>query len=250
MPNMEDPKKFYFGVVKDELEAVRLFEGTRQGLVSRVQKRLSTSEQASITSGNIFVWDSKDSKITRWTDGKKWTGSRVFGPFLIYKEVDAVSKCKDSQLPKSSSTGNLISKNVRPEKQVEKVGGLRKLTYTIFTAEGAKLNLVAYYADNDIPQLPRACDDERVRDLSIPMEMYPDPSRFTYHSKRLTFSARWKNGYSFLVPSHPETRGFPVAQRAPPTPTLHLQGAEFLLQLQHERRHTKHSIAHLVHSTT
>lgn len=58
-------------------------------LVTPMLDRLSLQDRATISSGCVFVWNEKDSGMKRWTDGKRWSKSRVEGLFLIYKQMEA-----------------------------------------------------------------------------------------------------------------------------------------------------------------
>src|SRR5436305_2188385 len=78
----------YYGYVKSPQDAILLFEACRMGFLSRIQRRLSEKERASIRSGSVFVWDEREAGMRRWTDGKSWSASRVSGSFLTYREME------------------------------------------------------------------------------------------------------------------------------------------------------------------
>ncbi|OQS55493.1 FGP1 [Ecytonucleospora hepatopenaei] len=46
-----------------------------------------------IGSGQIYVYSENESQIKRWTDKRKWTPSRVYGCFLMYREMNG-NLCK------------------------------------------------------------------------------------------------------------------------------------------------------------
>ncbi|KAJ1886490.1 Gluconate transport-inducing protein, partial [Coemansia sp. IMI 209127] len=77
----------YHGYVETTDDALRIFEACRRGILMRRNRRLCESERTGISSGSLFVWDESESGIRRWTDGKKWSPSRVNGCFLVYTEL-------------------------------------------------------------------------------------------------------------------------------------------------------------------
>ncbi|KIM93905.1 hypothetical protein OIDMADRAFT_86002, partial [Oidiodendron maius Zn] len=77
----------YQGYVQTPADAIKLFEACRLGLLPRIQRRLSTEERQLITSSSVFVWDEQEAMMRRWTDGKLWSGSRVWRNFFLYREI-------------------------------------------------------------------------------------------------------------------------------------------------------------------
>lgn len=54
----------------------------------KVKRRLREEERKLIRSGQVFVFDEKESGIKRWTDGLVWSPSRILWNFLVYRQVD------------------------------------------------------------------------------------------------------------------------------------------------------------------
>lgn len=78
----------YRGTIEDKLDAIYLIEAVRQDRIPEIRDRISKHQRCRyIKPGNIFVWSEKNAKIKRWTDGKKWSASRVSGMFLTYYEM-------------------------------------------------------------------------------------------------------------------------------------------------------------------
>lgn len=67
-------------------EAYLVVHAVRLGIISPLSKRLSARERTVIKSGSIFVFIRDLNGITRWTDGRMWSSSKISGPFLLYKE--------------------------------------------------------------------------------------------------------------------------------------------------------------------
>lgn len=54
----------------------------------KVKRRLREEERKMIRSGQVFVFDERESGIKRWTDGLVWSPSRILWNFLVYRQVD------------------------------------------------------------------------------------------------------------------------------------------------------------------
>ncbi|CAE6432254.1 unnamed protein product [Rhizoctonia solani] len=65
-----------------------VFEAVRRGLLPMITHRLSASDRDLLRSGEVFCWEEADYKggLERWTDGRKWSQSRMREPFLFYTE--------------------------------------------------------------------------------------------------------------------------------------------------------------------
>nr|KAJ3422517.1 hypothetical protein HK105_007734 [Polyrhizophydium stewartii] len=79
----------FYGFVATPLDAAILIfaSETRSGVIP-IQRRLLSVERDMIRSGSIFVFSESDSGMKRWTDGMRWSKSRVEGQFLVYRRVD------------------------------------------------------------------------------------------------------------------------------------------------------------------
>lgn len=74
----------FFGYIETTKDALLVFEAARRGMVPRVTRRLlDTEKQQMIKSGAVFIFDSSESGIRRWTDGMEWSPSRILGNFLV-----------------------------------------------------------------------------------------------------------------------------------------------------------------------
>ncbi|KAI8321529.1 hypothetical protein GQ54DRAFT_261608, partial [Martensiomyces pterosporus] len=69
-------------------DALTIFEACRQGILPRVVRRLTDREKQQIDDGTIIVFDEKEAKMKRWTDGRLWTPSRILDNFLVYRELE------------------------------------------------------------------------------------------------------------------------------------------------------------------
>jgi Gti1/Pac2 family transcription factor len=77
----------FHGKIENETECIILIDLARNGIIPRVQRRLTASERRRIRSGSIFVYWEDESSIRRWTDDMSWTPSRIQGVFLVYMQL-------------------------------------------------------------------------------------------------------------------------------------------------------------------
>lgn len=68
-------------------DALLIFECVRRGVMPKVKRRLREDERRLIRSGQVFVFDEKESGIKRWTDGLLWSPSRILWNFLVSEGV-------------------------------------------------------------------------------------------------------------------------------------------------------------------
>ncbi|OIR58778.1 MAG: uncharacterized protein A8A55_0403 [Amphiamblys sp. WSBS2006] len=91
-PDLHDIKKrlfgqeTFFGYVESVEDAELLVYGCLSGLLPTTKKRLLFSDRVQIRDGSVFVFGVRESRMERWTDGLRWGPSRVFYPFLYYRE--------------------------------------------------------------------------------------------------------------------------------------------------------------------
>src|SRR5690348_5898474 len=90
MQSDHDVQPSYFGFVETRDDAVILIQACLQGRLRFVHRRPTWSEQPFVAqSGHVFIYEETASGIQRWTDGRRWSPSRVLGEFLIYGERSA-----------------------------------------------------------------------------------------------------------------------------------------------------------------
>ncbi|KAJ1658320.1 Gluconate transport-inducing protein [Dispira simplex] len=228
----------YHGYIESGHDALLLFEACRLGYFSRVQRRLSDKERATIRSGSIFVWDEEESGMRRWTDGKTWSPSRVLGCFLTYQEL--IPKRRNSRTTPAvspvmtRSTSMDLDGDVSPSQYglsldypsshcspgtsstsinslALKDGGLVKKSLSLNTAEGHRLHLICYYNKHDVQErrLGTPSFDPRIAHLVVPPGLYPDmmpePSVPYEH-------------HVYTPPAHPRMGEFPPVMVVPGTP--------------------------------
>lgn len=169
----------YHGQVKTPLDAILLFEACRVGILPRVQHRLSDHDRAKIAHGYVYVWDEHEAAIRRWTDGKSWSASRVFGAFLTYRETYGDSNCSNHSKQSSSAASNSGSSS---PVAVVKPDGLVRYSLLIETTTGQRLHLVSYVSSKTTTEeLIQPSYDPFFKNLKIPFGLYPDTLVPTMH---------------------------------------------------------------------
>jgi hypothetical protein len=160
----------YLGYIKNAHDALMLFEACRIGVLRSSGRRLSETEREEfITSGAIFVWDESNSQIKRWTDGRKWSPSRIHGPFLIYRE--------------KPTPGEKLHVAVGRRYMIKK-------TISATLPNNQKLHLISYYFEEDICRLMCPSADARLIDLPIDTSLYPELSKDVRLNYRNSFNSR------------------------------------------------------------
>jgi hypothetical protein len=76
-------KVSFDGVVHNTEDAHRLIQAVRLRLIPRVRRRLNDLERHAIRSGSVFVYESNESNIKRWTDGLSWKKINTGGDFMV-----------------------------------------------------------------------------------------------------------------------------------------------------------------------
>ncbi|KAJ2155315.1 Gluconate transport-inducing protein [Coemansia sp. RSA 637] len=155
MARMEPTYRGYIATTDD---ALLMFEACRLGMLQRRTRRLCERERSMLESGCVYVWDENESGIRRWTDGKRWSPSRVNGCFLSYTELEP----KNNELPDISD--------------MPLDNGMIKKSMTLFTKQNSKLHLICYYSTRDVEsrRLVTPSQDPRLCNISIPRSLYPE----------------------------------------------------------------------------
>ncbi|KAJ2850526.1 Gluconate transport-inducing protein [Coemansia brasiliensis] len=155
----------YNGHIASADDALLLFEACRLGILKRRKYRLCESERINLASGSVYVWDEKEAGVRRWTDGKRWSPSRVSGFFLVYLELESRKQASNLSHMQRSDSSDIPLEN-----------GLIKKTLSLFTTQNSKLHMVCYYRKSDVDsgRLTSPSQDPRLCKISIPRSLYPD----------------------------------------------------------------------------
>ncbi|KDN48435.1 hypothetical protein K437DRAFT_85607 [Tilletiaria anomala UBC 951] len=104
MSTLADPisESSWQGYVSSTQDALLLFEAAKRGHIPKIRRRLRDNERKRlIKSGQIFLFEERESGIKRWTDGLLWSPSRILQNFLVYRQIDR--KPASNASPKSAT---------------------------------------------------------------------------------------------------------------------------------------------------
>ncbi|TBU50451.1 Gti1/Pac2 family-domain-containing protein [Dichomitus squalens] len=168
---MSTDTPLFEGFVDTTMDALRLIEAARRGLIPRVTRRLNDFERRTmVKSGAVFIFSVEESGIKRWTEGLAWSQSRISGNFLLYREVADRSARTSQQLadiPMYPHRAHL------PEPQLSyKPRGLVKKTITV-KIDGSDYHLISYYTQEDLATglLRRPTSHPDLMAIEIPPEL-------------------------------------------------------------------------------
>ncbi|KAH9850293.1 Gti1/Pac2 family-domain-containing protein [Lenzites betulinus] len=177
------------GFVDTTMDALRLIEAARRGLIPRVTRRLNDFERRTmIKSGAVFIFSVEESGIKRWTEGLAWSQSRISGNFLLYREVadrSARTANQFADLPGYSPAGHMPEPHLsyKPRGLIKKVIALvrfmkpppdfaRQQTITV-KIDGSDYHLISYYTQEDLATglLRRPTSRSDLMAIDIPPEL-------------------------------------------------------------------------------
>ncbi|KAJ7189515.1 Gti1/Pac2 family-domain-containing protein [Mycena pura] len=169
--------------IRDVNDVLVILEAVRRGILPLITFRLSESERGQLRSGNIFVWQESahGGGLVRWTDGRKWSQSKVCAECLFYEEKVEISQEERvaksmRRLQRICNPGTIIpppARNQRPSK----AGGLTKRTYSFYvrlpgSRKARKWHAVAYNLSPEGASLPVIDDYPELRDIRVPAGVF------------------------------------------------------------------------------
>ncbi|KAJ7182999.1 Gti1/Pac2 family-domain-containing protein [Mycena crocata] len=175
--------------IRDITDAHRVLEAVRLKVLPRIKRRLAPHERAQLRSGMVFVWEESDDDdgLVRWTEGKRWSQSKMRGDCLFYEEkighTDEERQAKAARRAmKASDSCDAIPAPPKRKDRPSKVDGLIKQTYSVTVhlpgvASPRKWHIVAYLSTRDTSQLPVVEDYDYLRDIRIPDGVFFSSSR-------------------------------------------------------------------------
>ncbi|KAI0049058.1 hypothetical protein FA95DRAFT_1604731 [Auriscalpium vulgare] len=170
--------------IRDSKDAHIILEAVRLGILPLITRRLTAGEREHISSGNIFVWEEAEFKggLERWTDGRRWSQSRMRGDYLFYEEKQETTQEERDLKAARRARRALDPQSVPPltsrrQDRPSKLDGLTKQTYSTQvylpgSASPRKWHIVAYFSGSDYMRLKTIDDDELLRNIRIPDGIY------------------------------------------------------------------------------
>lgn len=150
----------YYGYIRTCADAILIFQACQNGLLPRLQGRLSERERQSIRSGSVFVWDEDEGGMRRWTDGRSWSSSRVNGRFLAYREME--KQAHQTHSPQDEDRNFHF-----------KINGLIKQSFSITVTTGQRLHLISYHSQNSTADLQIPIADPALQSVCPRKSFFP-----------------------------------------------------------------------------
>ncbi|KAF4621484.1 hypothetical protein D9613_000318 [Agrocybe pediades] len=157
--------------IRSTADAHKIFAAIQQGILHMVTRRLDADERLALRSGCVYAWEERGphSELTglgieRFTEGRRWSPSRVRDEFLFYYE----------KFPAAETNRNTNSTGAHDETENPPPRGwdpLVKQTYSVWvqTERGRrKWHLTAYFTQSTIDHLGCIDDDPRIKDIIVP----------------------------------------------------------------------------------
>ncbi|THH14314.1 hypothetical protein EW146_g6001 [Bondarzewia mesenterica] len=166
--------------IRDARDAHIVLEAVRLNIIPLIMRRLSADEREHLSSGNVFVWEEAEFKggLERWTDGRRWSQSRMRGDFLFYEEkMETTQEERDTKAARRAHRAlNPLSvppATSRRQDRPAKPDGLTKQTYSTqvyFPGQNQprKWHIVAYFSGGDYTHLPVVQNYDYLRNLRVP----------------------------------------------------------------------------------
>ncbi|PFH48793.1 hypothetical protein AMATHDRAFT_195975 [Amanita thiersii Skay4041] len=187
--------------IRDAHDAHVILEAVRRNVLPLIRRRLLASEREELTSGHVYVWEEAQDEggLLRWTDGRRWSQSRMRGDYLFYEEkIETTQEERDAKAARrarrASDPNAIIPPPVRRKDRPSKPNGLTKQTYSATvqfpgTNETRKWHVVAYFSGNDYTRLPVIESYDYLRNIRVPPGVFVNSKvsntrvdRFSYYS--------------------------------------------------------------------
>lgn len=92
--------------IRSTVDAHKIFSAVQQGLLHMVSRRLDADERQALRSGCIYAWEERGPHsettglgIERFTEGRRWSPSRVREVYLIFIDGDLIVDCYHIGVP-------------------------------------------------------------------------------------------------------------------------------------------------------
>ncbi|KAJ7162918.1 Gti1/Pac2 family-domain-containing protein [Mycena filopes] len=200
--------------LRDIADAHRVLEAVRRQMLPLIRRRLVAHERAQLKSGNIFVWeeaeDSDEGGLVRWTEGRRWSQSRMRGDYLFYEEkIETTHEEKQAKAARRASKASDLPVSLpAPPKRKDrpsKVDGLTKQTYSVTvrlpgSPTTRKWHIVAYFSAADYARLPVIEHYDYLRDIRVPDGIFSSNRTSYSNSERDDFDST-RGSHSPVSPS-------------------------------------------------
>ncbi|KAI0092223.1 Gti1/Pac2 family-domain-containing protein [Irpex rosettiformis] len=219
--------------LRDARDAHIVFEAVRLNILPLITRRLTTLEREQLVSGNVFVWQEAEHKqggLERWTDGRRWSQSRMRGDYLFYEEkIEITPEERDAKAArrarKTLDPFSYQPAPVRRQDRPSKPNGLTKQTYSVQVQTSSyevpkKWHIVAYFSGDDYTRLPVVDNYEYLRTIRIPDGIFFSKSNPTRQARVFNLGEEHDPDPDNV----PDTPGWKSPSWPSPRPELYAQG--------------------------
>ncbi|KAF9039840.1 Gti1/Pac2 family-domain-containing protein [Panaeolus papilionaceus] len=170
--------------IRDVHDAHIILEAVRLNMLPLLKRRLLASEREELKSGHVYVWEEAqdDGGLLRWTDGRRWSQSRMRGDYLFYEEkIETTQEERDAKAARrarrASDPNAIVPPPVRRKDRPSKPNGLTKQTYSVTVnlpgcTEPRKWHVVAYFSGEDYARLPVIDNYSYLRNIQVPSGIF------------------------------------------------------------------------------
>ncbi|KAJ7131177.1 Gti1/Pac2 family-domain-containing protein, partial [Mycena epipterygia] len=169
--------------IRNASDVLVVLEAVRRGILPLITLRMSANDRDQLKNGNVFVWEESadEGGLVRWTDGRRWSQSKVCADCLFYEEkVDVTEEEREAKALRRARRICNPGLDIRPPRRNQrpsKSGGLTKQTYSFLvqlpgSCEARKWHIVAYSLWPDRARLPVIEDYPVLRDIRVPMGVF------------------------------------------------------------------------------
>ncbi|KAJ7931941.1 Gti1/Pac2 family-domain-containing protein [Mycena leptocephala] len=163
--------------IRDVADAHKVLEAVRLNILPLIRRRLLAHEREQLRSGNVFVWeeseDNGEGGLVRWTEGRRWSQSRMRGNYLFYDEkIETTEEEKQAKATRRANKAFDLPPPKRKDRP-SKVNGLTKQTYSVTVrmpgfSHTRKWHIVAYSSASDYTRLPVVDNYDYLRCIRVP----------------------------------------------------------------------------------
>ncbi|ORY38137.1 hypothetical protein BCR33DRAFT_720849 [Rhizoclosmatium globosum] len=155
----------FYGFIEDPMDALHVIEGCVRGVLKPFSGSSIDMARVNIRSGTVIVVPDNSIHVRRWKDNARWSPSRAYGSFLLYREIEDIPVDNQADLsPKSlvkrsSSAANITGLEPSYSEKTLKEGtrllknGLTKRTIALRGSDGRKYRIVSYFNSKDILEM-------------------------------------------------------------------------------------------------
>ncbi|KAF9241298.1 Gti1/Pac2 family-domain-containing protein [Melanogaster broomeanus] len=217
--------------VRDAKDAHVVLEAVRLNILPLIRRRLTASEREQLESGNVFVWEEaeNDGGLLRWTDGRRWSQSRMRGDYLFYEEkMETTQEEKDAKAAlrarRAADPFAVAPPTNRRKDRPNRPNGLTKQTYSALvhlpgSSHPRKWHVVAYFTGEDYMRLPVIENYDYLRNLRVPAGIFVSSKANGLRNDRYSYT---DSGASYY-PTDALTRPMSSASSATSSPLSPIQ---------------------------